>query len=89
MTGEYCAVPHCKRDRSVKGRSFFKPPCVTKVHHAKWRKDFIDVLIRIREDHGFKTQLVDDTFKVCNLHFKTEEMQICKYNLIGILYSCT
>ena len=53
MTGGYCYIPGCTNDCSVKGRGFFKLPCVKKEHYKKWRKDWFDILVRVREYNGF------------------------------------
>lgn len=80
MPGSNCCIVGCGSSRRKQNLGIFKLPKAVNSEYSKWRADLLEIILRTRElDVDFKQQIQDDKISICELHFKPEDLDICKF----------
>ncbi len=88
MPGDNCAVFGCGSSRRTKGLGIFKLPAPTNDHRKKWRRDLLNEITKSRViDQAFKEKIEKDTVYICERHFQSVDIEICKKFIIYNFYS--
>ena len=81
MPGRNCSVVGCGKSRTTPHLGIFKIPKAINERYPIWRREWLGILLKTRvEDANFKRQIEADTVYTCELHFKKEDIDICKIN---------
>ena len=86
MPGANCCIPECGTCRRHEGIGLFKIPkkksedSYNFKEHEKWRVALINEVTKVREvDKDFQNQLDKGNVSICERHFKSDNIDHCKY----------
>ena len=71
MPGQNCAIPQCTVYHKKGGLSLFKITKLDDEWNTNWREKVVNAISTVRVlDAGFKKQIDEKSFAVCELHYK-------------------
>lgn len=78
MPGENCCIVGCGTSRRTKGIGIFKLPSLAV--EKEWREKWLQQITKSRVlDKNLKEQIGKDKVYTCEKHFRTEDIEICKF----------
>ena len=79
MPGANCCIPLCGTSRH-KGIGIFGIIVATEQKSTEWRENLLGEIKKTREvDKAFREQILKNSVKICEMHFKPEYIEIRKY----------
>ena len=83
MSRVNCAIVSCGNSRRTKGIGIYKLPAAENDKYKKWREEWVSEITKPSViDNASREKILNDTVYTREKHFKTEDIELCKYTLI-------